>query len=108
MSHDIAAQTTDASALDLHTAPHRLKPQFLDQPGLDGVIAVVLRLAMEVSALRDRLATHEALAEKSGAYSRADIDAYEPGQAENDMRRQARDALVAGIMRDLDPGAGTK
>lgn len=99
MSADKAEATKTAA--DLVSAEHRRKPQFLDQPGMDGAISVLFRLAMEISVLRERLATHEALAEKSGAYSRADVESYVPDEASATEIQKAREAFVAGIMRDL-------
>ena len=50
----------------LMTDPARAKPEFVAEAGMDKTISAVMRLAMEISVLRDRLDTHEALAQQSG------------------------------------------
>ncbi len=60
-----------------------------------------LRLTMEVSVLRDRIDTHESLAEKHGGYSLADVESYQPTPEEEKRRAARRRTLVARIVRDL-------
>jgi hypothetical protein len=86
---------------ELLGALERAKPAFIAQPGMDQAVAAVLRLAMEVSALRDRLDTHEALAEASGAYGAAEIEAYQPDPERRARRAAERARLIDGLMRDL-------
>ncbi|MCS6946161.1 MAG: hypothetical protein NZM12_00945, partial [Steroidobacteraceae bacterium] len=52
--------------------------QPLDKADVAQLVAVAMRLAMEVATLRDRLATHEALLAQRGVLDSAAIDAYTP------------------------------
>ncbi|MEY2884604.1 MAG: hypothetical protein RL490_2328 [Pseudomonadota bacterium] len=66
------------------------RPQFHDAPGLDQAMSMILVLAQEFSALRDRLDTVERVASAAGLG--AAIEAYRPPQAvleEREARRQA-------------------
>ena len=82
--------------------PHKLpRPQQLEKLDPDQVVAVVLRLAMEVSVLRDRLRTHEHLLEKHGLLSEGDVDAYSPSKDETAKRNKARVELIENIINDL-------
>lgn len=89
------------SVRDLMTSPYRKKPQFLDADGLDKAISAIFRLAMEISVLSDRLATHESLAEKSGVYSKQDVENFEPDSADLQSRKASRDDLVMRLVHDL-------
>ena len=87
----------DALMSDFSRQRHR----FIDKVDMDRVVAVLLRLGMEISVLRDRLDTHERLAARSGGYSSADVDAYQPTVEEAQRRNKDRQQLVARIVRDL-------
>jgi hypothetical protein len=81
-----------------------------DQP-LDGVnvaqlVAVSLRLAMEVSVLRDRLRTHEALLAKHGLLDAAAVDAYAATPEESRERDTFKRELIEALAADIDPKAG--
>ena len=68
------------------------RPQYLSAVELDKLTMIVTALASEVSALRDRIDTHEALAERGVAASTAAVEAYQPEperDAERDGRRMA-------------------
>lgn len=81
--------------------PERGKPEFIDHARPDQLVDAVMRLAMEVSMLRDRLDVHEALAERHG-YGGADaVDAYvlSAETLEKQARRRAR--WVQRIVHDL-------
>jgi len=69
---------------------HRRKPEFMTEPGMDKALAAIMRLAMEVSVLRDRLDTHEALAERSGAYTSEEVECFIAGP-ERETKRGYRD-----------------
>jgi hypothetical protein len=76
-----------------------------DQPiepaSLAQLVAVTTRLAMEVTVLRDRLATHEALLAKHGLLDAAAIDAYRPESAEQPVRDAATRRLIESLAGDL-------
>ena len=55
-----------ASIVSMMHDPKRARPQFIRNVDMDKVVDALLRLAMEVSVIRDRLDIHEALAEQHG------------------------------------------
>ena len=83
-------------------APEKLaRPEQLKTLTNDQLVAVILRLTMEISVLRDRLATHECLMEEKGLLASADIDSYSPDADEARARAASRTKLIEGVMRDL-------
>jgi hypothetical protein len=82
----------------------RQRYKFIDKVDMDRVVAAILRLGMEISVLRDRLDTHENLAGRSGGYTFAEVDAYQPTVEESERRNDRRAKLVARIVRDLAGG----
>ncbi|MCC5868077.1 MAG: hypothetical protein JJU27_06155 [Gammaproteobacteria bacterium] len=92
---------TSRTVRDLMLSHDRTKPVFLQEPGMDKAVSAILRLAMEVSVLRDRLATHELLADRSGAYTREEVESFLPDRDEDARRRAWRDDLVERLMHDL-------
>ncbi len=74
---------------------------FFPDPNVDRVLGVVMELAAEVYALRDRLRTVEALLERSGAVSLADVEAYTPSEQERALRLAERDRLIARILAPM-------
>jgi len=91
----------DAIVDALMSDPNRERHHFIDRVDMDRLVAAILRLTMEISVLRDRLSTHESLAAQHGGYSRDDVEAYAPTPAENQIRAESRQNLVARIVRDL-------
>ena len=82
--------------------PHRLRrPDQLESLTPDQIVAVVLRLAMEVSVLRDRLSTHEQLLSDKGVLTRDDVEGFTPSAEDAAARIQARTLLIDGIIKDL-------
>lgn len=82
--------------------PHELpRPHQLDKLNADQVVAVVMRLAMEISVLRDRLRTHEQLLAQHDVLSESDVDEFSPSKAEAAARNQARTELIESIINDL-------
>ena len=76
--------------------PHQLQELTPDQ-----VVTVVLRLAMEVCVLRDRVRTHEALLAEHRLLSTRDVDRFQPNEDELDARQNARGELIEKIIGDL-------
>jgi hypothetical protein len=77
------------------------RPTYLSSPDLDRVFMMLTSLMAEVSALQDRVDTHEALAEAGQAATREAVEAYEldlPRQAARDARR---DAMLGRVLRVL-------
>lgn len=62
---------------------------------------IVTALAAEVSALRDRLDTHEALASKNIPATREAIDGYVLDEADAARRESGRAALLKRVYRVL-------
>ena len=65
------------------------RPQYMSAVELDKLTMIVTALATEVSALRDRIDTHEALAERAVAPTTLAVEAYHP-DAEHDAARETR------------------
>lgn len=94
-----------ASAIPV-PAPARLAAgpdQPLDAASVAQLVAVTLRLAMEVNVLRDRLRTHEALLARQGLLSPEAVDQYEPPAAELAQRTAQARELVEALAADLGP-----
>jgi hypothetical protein len=77
--------------------------QPLDAASIAQLVAVSLRLAMEVTVLRERLRTHEALLARQGLLSTESVDQYEPPAAELAQRSAAARELVEALASDLGP-----
>jgi len=81
--------------------PARLKPEFVANPNMDKLVAVVLRLAMENGVLRDRIARQENLLKTANVLSTEDYDNYE---ADEEALRQSQTEnfdLIRAIAKDL-------
>lgn len=78
-----------------------VRPQHLEALSPDQLVAALLRLTMEISVLRDRLASQEALLEQNGLIQRQAIETYTPGTEEQGERNAARTQLIEGLLQDL-------
>ena len=86
------------------SAPDRAGPdQPLDAASVAQLAAVALRLAMEVSVLRERLRTHEALLGRQGLLSPEAVDGYEAPAAELALRSAQARELVEALAADIGP-----
>jgi hypothetical protein len=74
---------------------------FFPDPNVDRVLGVVMELAAEVYALRDRVRTLEVLLERSGTVSLADVEVYTPSEQERAARLAERDRLIARILAPM-------
>ena len=63
------------------------------------MLSIVLSLAAEVYALRDRMRIIEKMLEAKGTISRADIEAYKPTPEEEEEIRIDNDAFMARLFR---------
>ena len=95
------SDTPKDSARKLVLDPERTKPQFLSEPGMDKAIDAIMRLAMEIPVLRDRLDTQQALPEKSGAYTREDVENYSADPERSARRAAGRNRLIEALLHDL-------
>lgn len=81
---------------------HRAGPdQPLEAASIAQLVAVTTRLAMEVTVLRERLATHEALLAKHGILDAAAIDAFRPDPGQQAIRDAATKRLIESLAADL-------
>lgn len=79
------------------------RPYFFDDPSVDKVLAIVMALTGEVSVLRDRLDTHEKLAESKIWPTAENVEAFEiteDVEAERDLRRTEYLGRVMRIVTD--------
>jgi hypothetical protein len=71
------------------------RPQFYADPAMDQAMAMILVLAEEFSALRDRLDTVERVASAAGLADA--VEAYVPPQDVLELREQRRQAFLARL-----------
>jgi hypothetical protein len=76
------------------------RPHQITELDPDQLVAAILRLTMEISVLRDRLATHEQLLADHGLNAQA-IDEFRPSAEERQRRAAARMHLIDSVMKDL-------
>ncbi|MBM4197665.1 MAG: hypothetical protein FJ197_11345 [Gammaproteobacteria bacterium] len=82
------------------------RPQNFQDPALDKLLGIAVSLAGEVSVLRDRVDTLERLIEKSGLFTRKEIESFEPGADARTERAADRIAYIERVLlaahRELD------
>lgn len=82
--------------------PQKLaKPKQLESLTADQTVAVILRLAMEISVLRDRITTQEKLLVQNEVFEADDVENYQADAEENTARSAARTELIEGLIRDM-------
>lgn len=75
------------------------RPYFFDDPSVDKVLAMVMALTGEVSILRDRMDTHERLAESKIWPTAENVESYDlPGDIEKE-RDQRRSEYLSRVLR---------
>jgi predicted nucleic acid-binding Zn-ribbon protein len=83
-------------------ATNRLeRPRQIDELSPDQLVAVVLRLTMEISALRERLATNEQLLQQAGIFADNAIDDFKIDAQEKSRRDAERFRLIDNVINDL-------
>lgn len=75
------------------------RPQYLRAEDIDRLGIMMVALMGEVSALRDRLDTHEAVAELGSPVTREAIEAYELTPGRRERREAERHALLKRVLR---------
>ena len=88
----------------MSTAPNPEKlarPRQIDELTPDQLVAALLRLAMEVSVLRDRLHSHELLLEQHDLLSTTAVDDFQPDAEAKQRRQRASMELVERLLGDL-------
>ena len=82
-------------------APASQPDQPLSAADVSQLVAVTMRLAMEVCALRERVRTHELLLAERGGLDRAEVEQYvATGDEAGERARYARE-LIEALSRDL-------
>ena len=74
---------------------------FFPDDQVDRVLGVVLELAGELYALRDRLRTVEQVLAQKGVLTADDLAGYTPSAEERAARLADRDALIARILAPM-------
>jgi len=77
--------------------------QPLDAANVAQLTAVALRLAMEVSVLRDRLRTHELLLAQHGLLSSDAVNDFAVPTAEQQQRDAESRALIESLAKAIGP-----
>lgn len=77
------------------------RPRYLQGADLDRVMMMLIALMSEVSAIRDRLDTHEALAEQGAAAHFDAVEAFALTESRAAQRDARRDAMMKRIFRVL-------
>ena len=77
------------------------RPQYLDSKDADKVVMMLLALAADVSALRDRIDTHEALAEKRAAPTSTRVESFKLDARRRSAREAQRHAMIGRVLRVL-------
>jgi hypothetical protein len=77
------------------------RPKYLTAADADKAVMMILALAAEVSALRDRLDTHERLAEHGSPPTTRAVETYAPDGAAEADRATARRSLIDRLTRVL-------
>ena len=75
------------------------RPFFFEDPSVDKLVAMLMALVSEVAVLRERLDTHERLAESETWSSAANVEGFQASADVEGERAEWREAYVARIMR---------
>ncbi len=75
------------------------RPAYLHPTDVDRVMIMLVALMSEVSALRDRLDTHEAVAELGGTPTLDAVEAYELTPERHAVREANRQAMLKRVLR---------
>lgn len=76
-------------------------PKFHEDRAIDQLMAMVTALTAEVAILRERLDTHERVAERHRLYQRDEIENYQPDPVAAKDRAAARQRLLRKVYRVL-------
>lgn len=78
------------------------RPFFFPDPNTDKLLSMIAALAGEVAVLRQRVDTHERLADRRGIFSAADVEAYSPAVEVSDERARWRQEFLQRVFRILE------
>ena len=88
----------EPKAKRIRTAKGR-RPYFFDDPDIDKLLAMIMALVGEVSVMRERMDTHERLAQKKKWATHQAIEDYEPDEITEAFRAQSLADYIARILR---------
>jgi hypothetical protein len=77
------------------------RPEYLEPGDIDRVMITLVALMSEVSALRDRLDTHEAVAEHGDLPTSTAIERYELTPERHAAREANREAMLKRVLRAI-------
>lgn len=77
------------------------RPRYLQPDDLDKMMLMFVALMSEVSALRDRLDTHEAVADFGGSPTTEAIEAYALTHERHQAREANRHAMLTRVLRAI-------
>jgi hypothetical protein len=77
------------------------RPEYLHATDVDRLMIMMVALMSEVSALRDRLDTHEALAELGAGAGADAVEAYELTPERQAVREANRQAMLKRVLRAI-------
>lgn len=77
------------------------RPAYMRPDDIDRVMVMLVALMSEVSALRDRLDTHEAVVELGGAPTQNAIEQYELTPERQAAREVIRQAMLKRVLRAI-------
>lgn len=98
----VATTKTTAKTLPrkrLAKGPER--PRYLESRDLDRMMVMFVALMSEVSALRDRLDTHEALADGDKPAKTEAVESYRLSEGRQSKREQRRAEMLKRVFRAL-------
>ena len=78
------------------------KPIYLDDRSIDNLMAMIMTLTQEVSVLRDRLDTMEALLAEKETITLEDIDNFVPSDDLVMQRKERRQLLLKRILLPIE------
>jgi len=77
------------------------RPQFLDDPDTDRLLAMIMALSGELAVLRERLDSHERLAAAGQVATPEAIEAFEPDLPLEESRDAWRTAMLERVFRSI-------
>jgi hypothetical protein len=77
------------------------RPSYLRPGDIDRLMIMMVALMAEVSVLRDRIDTHEALAEAGQPATTEQAEAYQVDDARQAAREERRQALLKRVLRAI-------
>lgn len=95
-----AAKRSATEARRVRTAKGR-RPWFFANPEVDQLLAMLMAVATELAATRERLDTVERIAASRNLFSSGDIDAFRPDQPTEEWREEWRSRFLDRVMRIL-------